>query len=105
MFRGGLFSTFMMILENPNQIEKLKLKVILFLDHGADLTIDTDSFIIGDRIYVGGIRPGRITFIGETHFAPGEWAGVVLDDAEGKFFSNINSLTYININLNLNGCR
>ncbi|CAO1327841.1 unnamed protein product [Diamesa serratosioi] len=53
-------------------------------DHGADLTIDTDSFIIGERIYVGGVRPGRITFIGETHFAPGEWAGVVLDDAEGK---------------------
>ena len=48
------------------------------------MTTDTDSFIIGQRVYVGGIRPGRITFIGETHFAPGEWAGVVLDEAEGR---------------------
>ncbi|KAL7043611.1 hypothetical protein ACKWTF_001595 [Chironomus riparius] len=53
-------------------------------DHGGDLTTDTDSFMIGQRVYVGGIKSGRITFIGEVHFAPGEWAGIVLDDAEGK---------------------
>ncbi|KAG5675079.1 hypothetical protein PVAND_005011 [Polypedilum vanderplanki] len=53
-------------------------------DHGADLTTDTDSFMIGNRVYVGGVKPGRITFIGEVHFAPGEWAGVVLDEPEGK---------------------
>ena len=54
-----------------------------FSDHGADLTTDTDSFMIGQRVYVGGVKSGRITFIGEVHFAPGEWAGIVLDDAEG----------------------
>lgn len=54
-----------------------------FSDHGTDLTTDTDSFMIGQRVYVGGIKSGRITFIGEVHFAPGEWAGIVLDDAEG----------------------
>lgn len=48
------------------------------------MTLDTDSFMIGQRVYVGGVKPGRITFIGEVHFAPGcEWAGVVLDEAEG----------------------
>lgn len=52
-------------------------------DHGNDLTIDTDSFMIGQRVYVGGVRSGRITFIGEVHFAPGEWAGIVLDEPEG----------------------
>lgn len=52
-------------------------------DHGNDLTTDTDSFMIGNRVFVGGVRPGRITFIGEVHFAPGEWAGVVLDEPEG----------------------
>lgn len=56
----------------------------LFADHGNDLTIDTDSFMIGQRVYVGGVRSGRITFIGEVHFAPGEWAGVVLDEPEGQ---------------------
>lgn len=48
------------------------------------LTQDTDSFIIGQRVWVGGVRPGHIAYIGETHFAPGEWAGVVLDEPNGK---------------------
>lgn len=47
------------------------------------LTEDTDGFIIGDRVYVGGSKPGQIAYIGDTKFAPGEWAGVVLDDAIG----------------------
>ncbi|KFB52523.1 hypothetical protein ZHAS_00020771 [Anopheles sinensis] len=56
----------------------------LCCDQGAVLTTDTDSFIIGQRVWVGGIRPGQIAYIGETHFAPGEWAGVVLDEPNGK---------------------
>uniref|UniRef100_A0A1L8E5I6 Putative cytoskeleton-associated protein n=1 Tax=Nyssomyia neivai TaxID=330878 RepID=A0A1L8E5I6_9DIPT len=53
-------------------------------DQGIVLTTDTDSFIIGQRVWVGGVRPGHIAYIGETHFAPGDWAGVVLDEASGK---------------------
>ncbi|KAI8126723.1 Restin like protein [Lucilia cuprina] len=55
-----------------------------YTDHGSILTHDTEQFIIGQRVWVGGIRPGQIAYIGETHFAPGEWAGVVLDDPSGK---------------------
>lgn len=54
------------------------------IDHGIVLTTDTDSFIIGQRVWVGGLRPGQIAYIGETHFAPGDWAGVVLDEPNGK---------------------
>jgi hypothetical protein len=55
------------------------------------LTEDTDSFIIGDRIWVGGTKPGQIAYIGETQFAPGEWAGVVLDEPVGQFLKHIYS--------------
>ena len=49
------------------------------------LTEDTDSFIIGDRVFVDGIKPGRIQYIGVTKFGPGsDWAGVFLDEALGK---------------------
>ncbi|RZC41972.1 CAP-Gly domain-containing linker protein 1 isoform X13, partial [Asbolus verrucosus] len=46
----------------------------------AVLTEDTDSFIIGQRVWVGGTKPGTIAYIGETQFAPGEWAGIALDE-------------------------
>lgn len=58
---------------------------VLHLDQGAILTHDTDQFIIGQRVWIGGLRPGQIAYIGETHFAPGEWAGVVLDEPNGKY--------------------
>ena len=62
----------------------------LFIDASIVLTEDTDSFIIGDRIWVGGTKPGQIAYIGETQFAPGEWAGVVLDEAVGKYYTTLN---------------
>lgn len=55
-----------------------------YTDHGAILTANTEQFIIGQRVWVGGIRSGQIAFIGETHFAPGDWAGIVLDEPNGK---------------------
>ena len=45
---------------------------------------DTDHFQLGDRVLVGGMKPGIILFIGEVHFSPGDWAGVVLDSPTGK---------------------
>ncbi|KAJ9598220.1 hypothetical protein L9F63_011103, partial [Diploptera punctata] len=63
-------------------------------DASIVLTEDTDSFIIGDRIWVGGTKPGQIAYIGETQFAPGEWAGVVLDEAVGKNDGSVAGVRY-----------
>lgn len=54
----------------------------------------TDDFIIGDRVYVNGSKPGYIAFLGETQFAAGEWAGVVLDEFIGKNDGSINGIRY-----------
>ena len=53
-----------------------------------------DDFIIGDRVYVNGSKPGYIAFLGETQFATGEWAGVVLDEFIGKNDGSINGIKY-----------
>lgn len=52
------------------------------------LTEDTDKFMIGQRVWVGGSKPGSISFIGETQFAPGDWAGVTLDEPIGEWSCN-----------------
>jgi len=63
-------------------------------DNSTILTEDTDSFIIGQRIWVGGTKPGKIAFIGETQFAPGEWGGIVLDQPIGKNDGSVGGIRY-----------
>ena len=52
-------------------------------DASVVLTEDTDQFMIGQRVFVGGSKPGVISYIGETQFAAGDWAGVTLDETIG----------------------
>ena len=42
------------------------------------------SLKVGDKVLVSGTKPGVLRFIGPTDFAKGDWAGVELDDAQGK---------------------
>ena len=58
-----------------------------------------DGYKIGDRVWVGGTKPGTIAYIGETQFAPGEWAGVVLNDAVGKNDGSVAGVRYFQCEL------
>uniref|UniRef100_A0A2S2QYW5 Restin n=1 Tax=Sipha flava TaxID=143950 RepID=A0A2S2QYW5_9HEMI len=58
------------------------------------LTEDTDKFIIGNRIWVGGTKPGQIAYIGETNFGSGDWAGIVLDEPIGKNDGSVSGTRY-----------
>ena len=49
---------------------------------------------IGDRVLVGGVKPGTIAFLGLTQFARGVWAGVVLDTRDGKNNGCVNGVQY-----------
>jgi hypothetical protein len=58
------------------------------------LTEDTDKFIVGQRVFVDGVKPGRIQYIGETKFGPGDWAGVVLDEPFGRNDGSVGKTRY-----------
>lgn len=53
-----------------------------------------DDFRIGERVWVNGSKPGFIQFLGETQFAPGQWAGIVLDEAIGKNDGSVAGVRY-----------
>ncbi|CAN7984803.1 unnamed protein product [Ixodes hexagonus] len=55
---------------------------------------NADDFIIGDRVWVNGTKPGYIQFLGETQFSSGDWAGVVLDEPVGKNDGSVNGVRY-----------
>ncbi|KAG2470491.1 CLIP1 protein, partial [Polypterus senegalus] len=53
-----------------------------------------DDFHVGERVWVNGSKPGFIQFLGETQFAPGQWAGIVLDEPIGKNDGSVAGVRY-----------
>ncbi|XP_077570790.1 uncharacterized protein clip1a [Stigmatopora nigra] len=53
-----------------------------------------DDFQMGERVWVNGTKPGFIHFLGETQFAPGQWAGIVLDEPIGKNDGSVAGVRY-----------
>ncbi|KAG7476618.1 hypothetical protein MATL_G00084810 [Megalops atlanticus] len=52
------------------------------------------DFKVGDRVWVNGNKPGFVQFLGETQFAPGQWAGIVLDEPIGKNDGSVAGVRY-----------
>ncbi|XP_056457504.1 CAP-Gly domain-containing linker protein 1 isoform X3 [Gadus chalcogrammus] len=53
-----------------------------------------ETYQVGDRVWVNGNKPGVVQFLGEAQFAPGQWAGVVLDEAIGKNDGSVAGVRY-----------
>ena len=49
---------------------------------------------MGDRILVNENKLGTLQFCGPVEFAGGTWAGVELDEPEGKNDGRVNNITY-----------
>lgn len=45
-------------------------------------------------MWVNGNKPGHIQFLGEAQFAPGQWAGIVLDEPIGKNDGSVAGVRY-----------
>ncbi|XP_069021840.1 CAP-Gly domain-containing linker protein 1 isoform X1 [Embiotoca jacksoni] len=53
-----------------------------------------DDFQVGEKVWVNGNKAGCVQFVGGTQFAPGQWAGIVLDDAIGKNDGSVAGVRY-----------
>ena len=52
-----------------------------------------ESLEVGDRVLANG-KPGLLAFLGNTQFAKGSWAGIILDSYEGKNNGSVNGIQY-----------
>ncbi|CAL8305184.1 unnamed protein product [Gadus morhua 'NCC'] len=52
------------------------------------------DYVVGEQVWVNGIKLGVIAYLGETQFAPGQWAGVVLNDLVGKNDGTVGGVRY-----------
>lgn len=53
-----------------------------------------ETYQVGERVWVNGNKPGYVHFLGETQFAPGQWAGIVLDEPIGKNDGSVAGVRY-----------
>uniref|UniRef100_A0A8C8JMU4 CAP-Gly domain-containing protein n=1 Tax=Oncorhynchus tshawytscha TaxID=74940 RepID=A0A8C8JMU4_ONCTS len=52
------------------------------------------NFQVGERVWVNGNKPGVVQFLGDAQFAPGQWAGIVLDEPIGKNDGSVAGVRY-----------
>ncbi|XP_061603679.1 CAP-Gly domain-containing linker protein 1 isoform X1 [Phyllopteryx taeniolatus] len=52
------------------------------------------DFQMGERVWINGNKPGHVQFVGSTQFAPGQWAGIVLDEPIGKNDGSVAGVRY-----------
>ncbi|XP_037669050.1 CAP-Gly domain-containing linker protein 4 isoform X2 [Choloepus didactylus] len=49
---------------------------------------------LGDRVFIAGQKVGTLRFCGTTEFASGQWAGIELDEPEGKNNGSVGKVQY-----------
>ncbi|XP_058483334.1 CAP-Gly domain-containing linker protein 2 isoform X2 [Solea solea] len=52
------------------------------------------DYTVGEQVWVNGVKLGVISYLGETQFAPGQWAGVILNDLVGKNDGSVGGVRY-----------
>ncbi|XP_067348183.1 CAP-Gly domain-containing linker protein 2 isoform X2 [Channa argus] len=60
-------------------------------EEGDDVLGD---YTVGEQVWVNGVKQGIIAYLGETQFAPGQWAGVILNDLVGKNDGSVSGVRY-----------
>ncbi|KAG7515986.1 hypothetical protein JOB18_019872 [Solea senegalensis] len=60
-------------------------------EEGDDVLGD---YTVGEQVWVNGVKLGIISYLGETQFAPGQWAGVILNDLVGKNDGSVGGVRY-----------
>lgn len=84
---ASLISGVVLPKENPPSKPNTPTK----LEEGDDVLGD---YTVGESVWVNGVKAGTIAYLGETQFAPGQWAGVILNDPVGKNDGSVGGVRY-----------
>ncbi len=82
------------LLHPDSQFTRPKYAPQTYDDIPSKVLLTSQGLSIGDRVYVGDSKIGTLQFCGMTHFASGLWAGVALDESDGKNNGSVGGLSY-----------
>ncbi|XP_053211243.1 CAP-Gly domain-containing linker protein 1-like [Panonychus citri] len=78
----------------PQFSDKMSTNGSFFIPEIKKSTPCEGDFQIGDKIYVNGVKPGIIRYLGETSFSSGKWSGIELEDNSGKNDGSVGGIKY-----------
>ncbi|XP_072023848.1 CAP-Gly domain-containing linker protein 3-like [Amphiura filiformis] len=82
------------LLVPDSQFEIPKYENVSYNAVPSKVILASQGFKLGDRVSVGESKIGILRFCGKTRFASGLWAGIELQEAEGKNDGSIRSVQY-----------
>ncbi|XP_033636643.1 CAP-Gly domain-containing linker protein 4-like isoform X2 [Asterias rubens] len=82
------------LLHPDSTFERPKYAPQTYDDVPSKVLLSSQGLRIGDRVYVGDSKIGTLQFCGTTHFASGLWAGVALDEPDGKNNGSVAGISY-----------
>ncbi|KAM4692702.1 CAP-Gly domain-containing linker protein 4 [Discoglossus pictus] len=61
---------------------------------GNATMLQSSGLKLGDRVLIAGQKVGTLRFCGPTEFAPGQWAGIEMEESEGKNDGSVGGVQY-----------
>ncbi|XP_071996071.1 CAP-Gly domain-containing linker protein 4 isoform X2 [Engystomops pustulosus] len=58
------------------------------------VSLQSSGLKLGDRVLIAGQKVGTLKFCGTTQFATGQWAGIEMDEADGKNNGSVGGVQY-----------
>ncbi|XP_066451209.1 CAP-Gly domain-containing linker protein 4 isoform X2 [Eleutherodactylus coqui] len=60
----------------------------------GNVSLQSSGLKLGDRVLIAGQKVGTLRYCGPTQFATGQWAGIEMDEADGKNNGSVGGVQY-----------
>ncbi|XP_053568617.1 CAP-Gly domain-containing linker protein 4 [Bombina bombina] len=78
----------------PLSCDLPKVALPTYDNTSGNAVLQSAGMKLGDRVLIAGQKAGTLRFCGPTEFASGQWAGIEMDESEGKNDGSVGGIQY-----------